>query len=76
VAGLAVARTRSKLELARARQLIDSHPEQIPGAIWRAWRLYPRDVKWLLRYILVVWPKFLGGNMTARIVHQKLRGKY
>ena len=73
---LAIARSRSKLELARARQWLDSSPEKVPAAIWRAWRCHPRQVKWLLRYLLVVWPVFLGGHVTAGVVHRKIRSKW
>jgi hypothetical protein len=48
----------------------------VPDAIWRAWRLYPRRLKWLMWFALVAWPKFLGGAASARIVHRKLIQKY
>ena len=71
---LAIARL--KLELARARQLIETRPDAVPAAIWRAWRLYPRQLKWLMRFVLLSWPKILGGRMTERIVHRKLIQKF
>jgi hypothetical protein len=67
---------RGRLELARARQLLDSQPQAVPAAIWRAWRLCPRRLKWLMWFALVAWPKFLGGAASARIVHRKLIQKY
>ena len=67
---------RGRLELARARQLLKSQPQAVPDAIWRAWRLYPRRLKWLMWFALVAWPKFLGGAASARIVHRKLIQKY
>ena len=67
---------RSRLELVRARQMLDTSPEKTPAAIWRAWRLSPRQIKWLMRYFLVAWPKFLGGRATERIVHRKLMQKF
>jgi hypothetical protein len=62
--------------LARARQMLDTSPEEVPQAILRAWRICPVRLKWLMRYLLVVWPKFLGGHTTARIVHRKLIQKW
>jgi glycosyltransferase involved in cell wall biosynthesis len=73
---LAISRSRSKLELARARQWLDSSPEKVPDAIWHAWRLYPRRPKWLLRWLLSVWPRVLGGKYTSAYVHGKLRKKF
>ena len=67
---------RAQLELSRARQFIESRPDAVPAAIWRAWQFQPRELKWLARLALVVWPKFLGGNKTARITHRKLVEKF
>jgi glycosyltransferase involved in cell wall biosynthesis len=67
---------RAQFELGRARQFIESRPDAVPAAIWRAWRIYPRKLKWLMWFALVAWPKFLGGNATARIVHRKLVQKW
>ena len=71
---LAIARL--KLELARARRLIETQPDAVPAAIWRAWRLHPRQLKWLMRFALLSWPKILGGRVTERIVHRKLIQKW
>jgi glycosyltransferase involved in cell wall biosynthesis len=73
---LAISRSRSKLELGRARQWLDGSPEKVPDAIWRAWLTNPREVKWLLRWLLCVWPRVLGGKFTASCVHRKLREKF
>jgi glycosyltransferase involved in cell wall biosynthesis len=73
---LAISRSRGKLELARARQWLDSSPEKVPDAIWRAWRMNPRQFKWLLRWLLSVWPHVLGGKFTTAHVHRKLRKKF
>jgi glycosyltransferase involved in cell wall biosynthesis len=67
---------RAKLELARARPLVETQPAAVPAFIWRAWLLYPRKLKWLMWFALVVWPKFLGGGATARIIHRKLIQKF
>jgi hypothetical protein len=75
-AGLAISRSRSRMELGRARQWLDSSPEKIPKAIWRAWLTNPREMKWLLRWLLCVWPRILGGKFTASGVHRKLREKF
>lgn len=72
----ALARSQAKLELARARAQLDAEPEKVPAAIWRAWRFYPRKLKWLLWFALVSWPKFLGGNATQKMVHRKLIEKF
>jgi len=73
---LAISRSRSKLELGRARQWLDSAPEKVPDAIRRAWLINPREVKWLLRWLLCIWPRVLGGKFTASRVHRKLREKF
>jgi glycosyltransferase involved in cell wall biosynthesis len=69
-------RVRGRLELVRARQLIDAAPEKVPAAIWHAWRLNQREGKWLLWLALAAWPKFLGGRATEKIVHRKLIEKF
>jgi glycosyltransferase involved in cell wall biosynthesis len=68
-------RVRVKLELAKICPQLDTHPELVPDAIWRAWKLDPLQVKWLFRWALVVWPHFLGGKFTAGSVYRKLREK-
>ena len=77
---LAISRSRSELELGRARQWLDSSPEKVPDAIRRAWLTNPREVKWLLRWLLrwllCIWPRVLGGKFTTSYVHRKLREKY
>lgn len=73
---LAISRSRSKLELGRARQWLDNSPEKVPDAIWRAWLTNPREVKWLLRWLLCVWPSVLGGKFTASLVYRKLCEKF
>jgi hypothetical protein len=67
---------RGRLELVRARQLLDSQPEAVPAAIWHAWRQHPRRLKWLMWFALVAWPKFLGGAASARVIHRKLIQKF
>jgi glycosyltransferase involved in cell wall biosynthesis len=67
---------RGNLELARARQLLESQPEAVPAAIWHAWRQHPRRLKWLMWFALVAWPKVLGGAAGARVIHRKLIQKF
>ena len=67
---------RAKLELGRARPFVETRPADVPAFIWRAWRLYPCKLKWLMWFALVAWPKFLGGAMTERVVHRKLVEKW
>lgn len=64
-----------KLELTKAKQFLETKPENVPPALWRAWRLNPHNLRWLLRWALVAWPWWLGGQFTAAGVHRKLRGK-
>lgn len=71
----AAALARSNLELACARQYLVAEEEKIPQALWQAWRLYPRRMKWLLRWVCVVWPRLLGGNITSAYAYRKLRGR-
>jgi len=65
-----------KRELTRAKLSLETAPESIPAVLWRAWRLNPREVKWLLRWGLVAWPRALGGAHTAALVHRTLREKF
>jgi glycosyltransferase involved in cell wall biosynthesis len=68
---------RSKVELIRASQLLlKAEPDAVPRAIWKAWCAYPRRLKWLMWYVLAAWPEFLGGCITKRIVHDKLKRKF
>jgi len=71
-----LAAARARLEFARARSGLETHPEVAPGAVWRAWQLNPRRLKWLMWFGLLVWPKFLGGRATAAIVHRKIISKW
>jgi glycosyltransferase involved in cell wall biosynthesis len=72
----AIRHTHAKLELIHARQLLDTAPGQVPAAIWRAWRYYPRRLKWLMWFGLAAWPRILGGKAVASIVHRKLVQKF
>jgi len=66
---------RSNLELAQARQFLDTASDQVSPAVWRAWWRYPRRIKWLLRWGLLGWPKSLGGTAATAYVHRKLRAR-
>jgi glycosyltransferase involved in cell wall biosynthesis len=66
----------ARLELIRARRMLDDSPEKVSATIWRAWRFYPRRLKWLMWFLLVAWPKSFGGLATQRIVHRKLIQKF
>lgn len=68
--------TRARLELTHAREAIATAPEKVPAALWRAWRLRPGRLKWLMWFLLAVWPGFLGGRSTRKIVHRKLIEKF
>ena len=70
-----IRKVRAKLELAQARQWLDTAPDRVPGAIWRAWRWHPRP-KYLMWFALAGWPKILGGGALNRIVHGKLVQKF
>ena len=68
---------RGKVELFRAsKSLHENQPDAVPPAIWKAWRAHPRRLKWLMWYFLAAWPELLGGRMTKRIVHVKLKEKF
>jgi len=56
--------------------LHENQPDAVPPAIWKAWRAHPRRLKWLMWYFLAAWPELLGGRMTKRIVHVKLKEKF
>ena len=43
-------------------------PVKSPAAVWRAWKFYPRRLKWLMWFVSVAWPKFLGGLATTEAV--------
>lgn len=72
----ALAVARGKLELARARQLLETNPDLVAPAIFRAWRLNQSQIKWLLRWGCTRWPRALGGAFTAAYAHRKLREKF
>ena len=67
-----LAHVLAKRELFCAREFLEPRPEAVPGAIWRAWRFCPRELKLLKWFVLVSWPRFLGGRVTERIVHRIL----
>jgi glycosyltransferase involved in cell wall biosynthesis len=67
---------RCKLELARARQWLDTDPARVAPAMWRAWRLNPGQFKWLWRWACAAWPPALGGGLTRAYAHRKLRAKF
>ena len=69
-------KARSRLELARVHLRFNPNPEAVSAALWRVWRMYPFQFKWLLRGILSAWPPRFGGNWTASRVHRKLGGKF
>jgi glycosyltransferase involved in cell wall biosynthesis len=70
-----LAALQTHCERMRARRLVETDPDALPSFIWRAWRLDPRT-KWLRWYLCLVWPKWLGGNMTRRYVHRKIRSRW
>jgi glycosyltransferase involved in cell wall biosynthesis len=72
----AIRYNRAVLELLLARQSLDAGPAEVPAGLWRAWRHYPYRLKWLMWFGLAAWPKLLGGNATAGIVHRKLIQKF
>lgn len=74
--GRTLQRTRSKLQLAFARHFTETAPEKVPATLWQAWQTCPQDVKWLWRWLLVIWPQFFGGKFTTAMVHKKLREKF
>ena len=67
---------RGSLELAKVRPLIETQPDAVPAAIWRAWRHCPRRIKCLLWYFATTWPKALGGRLLAEMIHRKIRRKW
>lgn len=64
------------LELVRGRQVLETDAPTATSALLRAWRKDWRQIKWLLRWLLAVWPHILGGEFTAACVHRKLRQKF
>lgn len=71
---LAVARGR--LEFAAIRPLLDTHPESLPLAAFRAWRACPWRLKWLAWYVAVRWPGVLGGTFLTERVHRKIKATW
>lgn len=67
---------RGSLEFAKVRPLVETHPDAVPAAIWRAWRYCPQRVKWLLWYFATKWPRTLGGRGLTEIIHRKIRRKW
>jgi plasmid stability protein len=71
-----VAIARARLELAYARRQLETDPAGVAPLIWRAWRIYPRRLKWLLWFAMVRWPKWLAGKSPREMVYRKLRAKF
>ena len=71
-----IANARARLELVRACTYLRSQPDSVRASVWRAWRLYPSETKWLGWFLLLLWPKALGGHKAEGIVHRKLRRRY
>jgi glycosyltransferase involved in cell wall biosynthesis len=67
---------RSNLELARARRLLDVTPDAVPATVFRAWKHTPFRIRWLFRYLGLLWPVPLGGAYTSTYVHRKLCEKW
>lgn len=67
---------RANWEFAEVRPLAEENHGALAAAVWRAWKLRPGRLKWLLWYAAVRWPKALGGGWTARPVHRRLREKW
>lgn len=67
---------RGHLEFAAVRPLLDTRPESLPPAALRAWRAYPWRLKWLVWYMAVRCPDFLGGNFLTRIVHRNIKARW
>jgi len=72
----ALARAQAGVEMCGARRMIESEPDAVPGAVWRAWTAYPRQIRWLVWYWFVTWPKSLGGHKLEQMVHRKLIEKW
>ena len=72
----AIRNARGRLELARAKQLLAASPGEVPSAIWRAWRHQPRRWKWLMWFVLAIWPNLLGGTAMKAIAHRKIMQKF
>ena len=67
---------RARLELARAKTYLETDPGRIAPALWRAWRFYPRNVKWLLWMALIQWPRWLGGSPLNQTIRKKIQKKF
>ena len=62
-------------EMARARLHVESNPDAVPAFVWRAW-CHDHRRMWLRWYLCLVWPKFLGGNLTRRYIHRKIISRW
>ncbi len=62
-------KARGKLELARLRATGQPTPEALRAALWRAWRAYPRRLKWLFRCGLAWSPGWLTGARWRNRLH-------
>ncbi len=67
---------QSKFELAAVRPWLETEPERVPSAIQRAWRRSPSNLKWLLWYLGVRCPLWLGGTRWRSAVHKKIARKW
>jgi glycosyltransferase involved in cell wall biosynthesis len=69
----ALQQARAHLELAKAQACIDESPDAVAPTVLNAWRQYPIQLKWLFRYVGLVWPAALGGRWTSEAVRRHLK---
>jgi len=67
---------RCNLELAKARQFMVTNPAEITPALYRAWSMNRREMKWLIRWFLSVFSHVLGKKLSTILIHNKLRAKF
>jgi glycosyltransferase involved in cell wall biosynthesis len=67
---------QGNLELAAVRPFLDTRPELLSPAAFRAWRRYPRRLEWLAWSAAVRCPDFLGGGFLRQMVHRQIKARW
>jgi GT2 family glycosyltransferase len=61
---------------ATAVHFADTNSKTVVAALWRAWRLEPRRLEYLLWSLLMRWPGMCGGAQVTEPVKRRLRRKF
>jgi len=67
---------RINLEFRELRPQLETQPQLTVAAVWRAWKRCPGEIKFLMLYLGLIWPRWLGGDQFSRKIYRKIRRKW